>query len=68
MVQTSKKTILKNWKGKRVMVIANATMVTNVLTQITGNSDLVVPENEYDNVYVLRAKEMGDAISYHFKY
>ncbi|MEO1258214.1 MAG: hypothetical protein AAFZ15_05430 [Bacteroidota bacterium] len=62
------KTILKNWKGKRVMVIANAGMVTNVLSQIVGNSSLVVPENEYDNVYVLRAKEMGDAVSYHFKY
>ena len=62
------KTILKNWKGKRVMVIANAAMVATVLSQITGNTSFAVPENEYDNVYVLRAREMGDAISYHFKY
>lgn len=62
------KTILKNWKGKRVMVVANPVMISNMLTQLTGASNYSIPENEYDNVFVVRAKEMGDAVIYHFKY
>lgn len=62
------KILLGSWKGKTVMVIGNPKMMTNMLDQLAGPGKYVMPENEYDHVFIVKAKAMGDANVYHFTY
>ena len=62
------KFLLKNFKGKTVMVIGNPAMMTNMLGHFAGYGKHVMPENEYDHVYIVRAKDIGDAEVFHYKY
>ena len=62
------KMLIKNWKGKKLMVIGNATMMTNAIGSLAGPGKHVVPKDEYDHVFIVRARSLGDADVYHFKY
>lgn len=62
------KILLNSYKGKTVMVIGNPNMMTNMLDQLAGPGKYVMPENEYDHVFIVKAKAMGDSKVYHFTY
>ncbi len=62
------KFLLKNFKGKKIMVIGNPAMMTNMLGHFAGYGKHVMPEDEYDHVFIVRAKGLGDAEVYHYKY
>ncbi len=62
------KVLLGSWKGKTVMVIGNPDMMTRTLDQLAGPGKYVMPANEYDHVFIVKARAMGDSDVYHFKY
>ena len=62
------KFLLKNYKGKKVMVIGNPTMMTNALNHLAGQGKYTMPADEYDHVFIVQARALGNADVYHFKY
>lgn len=61
------KTLLTNFKGNRVMMALTAENLEVLLNQLTGKT-IEIPQDEYDNVFVLSARNFGDADVSHLKY
>ncbi len=62
------KTILKNFKGKKIMVVGSPRMMTDVLDQLAGPGKFAVSSEDLDQIYVVIAKDMGDAEVHHLRY
>ncbi len=62
------KTILKNYRGKRVMVVGSPRMMTDLLNQLSGTADYAVSSEDYDQIYAIIAKGLGDAEIHHLRY
>lgn len=62
------KTILTNFKGKKVLVTFTAENLQVVLNQLAGEEKYSIPTNEYDNLFVVTARGYGDADITHVKY
>lgn len=54
------KLLAHNYLGKKVMVVASAPILTSMMTQITGKTDISVPATPNNNLYVVTAKALGD--------
>jgi hypothetical protein len=60
--------LLQNWHGRRVLLVARHDQVGNLLTSLTGDAKYVVPKEEFDNLFLVIAKGMGNAEVRHLKY
>lgn len=58
-------TLISSYRGKRVLLVATPQVVSNLLQHYLGNQKLKVPDNEYENIYVIFAKQLGDAEMHH---
>ncbi len=62
------KTILKNFKGKKIIVVGSPRMMTDVLDQLAGPGQYAVSSDDYDQIYVVIARGLGDAEVHHLRY
>ena len=61
-------TIVHSFKGKRVLVTGSAETVASMLFEISGENRYKVPADEYDNLFIVKAKEVGKGEVKHVKY
>ena len=61
------KNLVNNFKGKRVFMAMTAENMEILLNQLSGK-EFDVPNEEYDNLFVVTAKNVGDAEVAHLKY
>lgn len=58
-------TLISSYRGKRVLLVATPQAVSSLLQHYLGNKKLKTPDNEYENIYVIFAKELGDVELHH---
>lgn len=58
-------TLVSSYRGKRVLLVATPQVVSSLLQHYLGNKKLKTPDNEYENIYVIFAKELGDVEMHH---
>ncbi len=58
-------TLISSYRAKRVLLVATPDVVSKLLQHYTGNKKLKTPDNEYENIYVIFAKELGDVQLHH---
>lgn len=61
-------TLLSSYRGKRVLLVATPQLVSQVLQYLTGNKKLKTPDNEYENIYVVFANELGKGQLHHLTF
>lgn len=58
-------TLISSYRGKRVLLVATPDLVSKLLQHYLGNKKLKTPDNEYENIYVIFAKDLGDVELHH---
>ncbi len=58
-------TLVSSYHGKRVLLVATPQVVSSMLQHYTGNKKLKTPDNEYENIYVIFAKGLGEVELHH---
>ncbi|MEK7256237.1 MAG: hypothetical protein AAB316_15905 [Bacteroidota bacterium] len=67
--QTFLKTALKNYPGKRVLVVSTAEVIPNLVNQLAGKTVAEpITAGEFDNLFVAIGKELGSAEVKRLKY
>ena len=54
------KTLVANYMGKKIMVCAAASVLTEMMAQLSGKAAPVIPATANNNIYVAIAKGMGE--------
>jgi len=61
------KNLVSNFIGKRVFIAMTLENMEVLLNQLSGKS-FDLPNTEYDNLFVVTARDLGDADVTHLKY
>ncbi len=68
MASTMMSTLVHNFKGKRVFVVATLESLPGMLAEISGDTRYKVPADEFDNIFIATVKELGKGEILHIKY
>lgn len=61
--------VLENYKGRAVLVLGHSNTIPALLNTLTGTSDFaLIPDSQYDNLYVVTVFKKGKATVVHLKY
>jgi len=61
--------ILENYKGRAVLVLGHSNTIPTLLNTLTGTNDFaLIPDNQYDNLFVVTVSKKGKATVVHLKY
>ena len=60
--------LLKNFKGKKVMVVVAPDTLTQLLALFSGKNDFTIPDDKYDPIFIIQAREQDKAVVYQFRY
>lgn len=58
----------ENYVGKVILIVGHSNTVPGIIEAISGVSMPVIPENEYDNLYVVTVPRVGKAKILNLKY
>lgn len=61
--------VLENYKGRAVLLLGHSNTVPALLNTLTGANDFAqIPDNQYDNLYLVTVYKKGKAKVVHLKY
>jgi broad specificity phosphatase PhoE len=61
--------VLENYKGGAVLVLGHSNTIPTLLNTLTGtNNFALIPDNQYDNLFVVSVSKKGKATVVHLKY
>lgn len=61
--------VLGNYKGRAVLVLGHSNTIPTLLNTLTGTNDFaLIPDSQYDNLFIVSVSKKGKATVVHLKY